>query len=215
MTAKRVVVWRHGQTAQNADGRIQGTSDSPLDASGRAQVADAARPLALLEPAALWSSDLTRARTTAEALATLTGLSVRVDARLREREFGLWEGVAVTEIEERWPDEFQRWRAGEDITEIGMETRDHAAARMVAAMSEAAADAPDGSTVVIATHGGAGVCGITGLLELDPVRWLGLRVMRNAHWALLERGGSRPPGWRLAGYDLGAPDGRPGLTPWA
>jgi broad specificity phosphatase PhoE len=69
--------------------------------------------------------------------------------------------------------------------------------------------------VVFATHGGASVCGITGLLELDPQEWLGLRVMRNAHWSVLEGGGSRPPEWRLTGYDLGEVDGKSGMTPWA
>ncbi|MDR2347807.1 MAG: hypothetical protein LBD90_04145, partial [Bifidobacteriaceae bacterium] len=59
------------------------------------------------------------------------------------------------------------------------------------------------------------VCGITALLELSPVHWLGLRVMRNAHWAMLEGGGARAPHWRLVGYDLGELEGRPGLTPWA
>jgi probable phosphoglycerate mutase len=212
MTAKRLVLWRHGQTAHNVERRIQGDSDVPLDAEGRAQAEQAARQLAELEPAAIWSSDLMRATATAAPLAALTGLPVRQDARLRERQFGLWEGLAVSEIEERWPDESKRWRGGEDIVEIGMETRGHAAARVTACAADAVAAAPDGSCVVLATHGGVSVCGITGLLELDPARWLGLRVMRNAHWALLERGGSRPPGWRLAGYDLGETGGRPGLT---
>ncbi|MDR2453374.1 MAG: histidine phosphatase family protein [Bifidobacteriaceae bacterium] len=215
MSAKQVVLWRHGQTAHNSAGRIQGATDTPLDPLGQTQAHDAARQLALLQPAALWSSDLVRAQATAAALGALTGLPVRTDQRLREREFGLWEGEAVTEIAARWPAEYERWRAGEDIPEIGMETRDHAAARLAACVAEAAEAAPDGSTVVAASHGGALVCGITALLELDPVRWLGLRVMRNAHWAVLERGGSRPPAWRLVGYDLGQPDGQPGLTPWA
>jgi probable phosphoglycerate mutase len=210
-----LVVWRHGQTQHNLQGRIQGSSDVPLDADGLSQADDAARRLALLRPAALWASDLVRARATGEALAGLVGLTVSTDPRLREREFGLWEGEAVADIAERWPAEFKRWRAGEDIPEIGMETRDKAGARFAACAAEAAAHAPDESTVVLATHGGVAVCGITALLGLDPVHWLGLRVMRNAHWAVLERGGARLPEWRLAGYDLGAPDGRPGLTPWA
>ncbi|MDR3359844.1 MAG: histidine phosphatase family protein [Bifidobacteriaceae bacterium] len=215
MSAKQLVIWRHGQTAYNLEGRIQGSSDVALDATGRAQAASAARQLALLEPAGLWSSDLSRARATAAELAAVTGLAVVEDRRLREREFGQWEGLAVTEIERRWPAECQRWRAGEDVPEIGMETRDVAAGRIAACAREAAEAAPDGSTVVLATHGGAAVCGLTGLLELDPVHWLGLRVMRNAHWAVLERGRSRAPAWRLVGYDLGDLEGRPGLTPWA
>ncbi|MDR1634162.1 MAG: histidine phosphatase family protein [Bifidobacteriaceae bacterium] len=215
MTARRVVIWRHGQTAYNLEGRIQGASDIPLDDVGQGQAQAAAAQLAILEPAAIWSSDLKRARETAQALASLAGLSVVTDERLREREFGAWEGLAVSEISLRWPELFERWRAGEDLPEIGMETRSSAAARISACVLEAADGAPDDSTIVVTTHGGASVCGITGLLGLDPVDWLGLRVMRNAHWAVLEGGGRRAPAWRLAGYDLGDLAGRPGMTPWA
>jgi probable phosphoglycerate mutase len=210
-----LVIWRHGQTAHNLGGRIQGSSEVPLDDEGRRQAEAAAQHLALLEPVALWSSDLGRARSTAAALAALTGLEIQLDPRLCEREFGLWEGHAVTDIAERWPTEYARWRAGDDIPEIGMETRKTAAARFVAAAADAVQAAPDGSTVVLTTHGGVSVCGITALLELDPVHWLGLRVMRNAHWAVLEAGRARAPGWRMVGYDLGDIQGRPGLTPWA
>ncbi|MDR0594293.1 MAG: histidine phosphatase family protein [Bifidobacteriaceae bacterium] len=215
MTARHLVIWRHGQTEYNLQGRIQGAADVPLDQVGLGQAADAAARLALLRPAAIWSSDLARAAATAAALASLTDLEVVADARLREREFGQWEGLAVAEVAAGWPVLHQRWRAGEDLPEIGMETRDHAAARFAACALEAAVGAPDGSTAVLATHGGVAVCGITRLLELDPVHWLGLRVMRNAHWAVLEGGGRRPPAWRLTGYDLGDLSGRAGLTPWA
>jgi probable phosphoglycerate mutase len=215
MTARRVIVWRHGQTAYNLQGRIQGASDIPLDAVGAAQARAAASQLAGLEPVALWSSDLVRARATAQALGDLTGLDVVADARLREREFGTWEGLAISQIGSRWPELYERWKTGEDLPEIGMETRDRAAERVATCVREAAASAADGSTIVVTTHGGASVCGITGLLELDPVDWLGLRVMRNAHWAVLEGGGRRAPGWRLVGYDLGDLDGQPGMTPWA
>jgi probable phosphoglycerate mutase len=123
--------------------------------------------------------------------------------------------LAIDQIKQRWPDLYDRWRAGEDLPEIGMETRHDGAARVAACVFDAAGAAPDGSTIVITSHGGVSVCGITALLELDPVSWLGLRVMRNAHWAIIEGGGRRPPAWRLVGYDLGDLDGAPGLTPWA
>jgi probable phosphoglycerate mutase len=212
--ARRVVIWRHGQTAYNRGGRIQGSSDIPLDDVGLGQAAAAAEQLALLAPAAIVSSDLSRARATAQALADLVGLEVATDPRLRERQYGLWEGLAVADLAGRWPAEYDRWRAGEDIPEIGMESRAAAAARVAQAVLEAAAAAPDDSLIVVATHGGCSVCGITALLELDAQAWLGLRVMRNAHWAVLEGGGRRRPVWRLVGYDLGDVAGRPGMTPW-
>jgi len=213
--AWRLVVWRHGQTAYNAAGRIQGGSDIDLDKVGLAQVAAAAEQLAKLEPALIVSSDLSRAHSTAKALARLVGLEVVTDPRLRERNFGLWEGLAVGELQARWPAEFAAWRQGEDVPSIGQETRAAAAVRMGAALREAADAGPDGSVVVVATHGGSSVCGVTDLLELDPGEWLGLRVMRNARWAILERGKSptKPPRWRLVGYDLGNLDAVSGPTP--
>jgi probable phosphoglycerate mutase len=214
MGARRVVIWRHGQTAYNKIGRIQGATDIPLDEVGLEQAAVAAEQLAAAGPAMIVSSDLVRAVATAQALAGLVGLEVAIDPRLRERNYGQWEGLSVSELEPRWPAEYARWRAGEDIPEVGMEPRAAAALRTGAAIREAAAAAPDDSLIVVATHGGCSVCAITDLLELDPTNWLGLRVMRNAHWAVLEGGGRRRPAWRLVGYDLGDVAGRPGMTPW-
>jgi probable phosphoglycerate mutase len=204
MTASRVVIWRHGQTAYNLEGRVQGATDIPLDDVGSRQAIAAAHHLAALAPTALWSSDLMRAQATAGALAELTGLTVVADERLRERQFGSWEGLAVTEIARRWPHWYDRWQHGEDIPEIGMETRSAAAERVAECVREAAASVADGGTLVVSTHGGAAVCGITALLELDPVVWLGLRGLGNAHWAVLDHGKRRSPAWRLLGYDLAA-----------
>ena len=212
MAARRVVVWRHGQTAYNATGRVQGGSDIPLDQTGVVQAQAAARQLAGLRPSLIVSSHLSRAYATATALGSLVGLEVKTDPRLRERGFGQWEGLAIDELKARWPEEFALWRQGEDIAAVGMETRASAAARMSAAIIEAADAGADGSVVVVTTHGGAAVCGITALLDLDAAGWLGLRVMRNARWAVLERGKSlvKPPKWRLVGYDLGDLDAVPG-----
>jgi probable phosphoglycerate mutase len=87
----RLVLWRHGQTQWNADGRFQGQSDIPLDAVGEQQAERAARLLAGLRPDGIVSSDLSRAMATAAPLARLTGLTVTTDKDLRERYGGLWE----------------------------------------------------------------------------------------------------------------------------
>lgn len=86
------IVWlRHGETALNA-ARIMQPADTPLSPRGRAQAAAVARRVAALRPAALLTSDLPRARQTADALAAATGLPLQVDARLQERDFGDWRG---------------------------------------------------------------------------------------------------------------------------
>ncbi|MCL2804212.1 MAG: histidine phosphatase family protein, partial [Micrococcales bacterium] len=134
MGAERAVIWRHGQTAYNKARRIQGQSDIPLDETGLAQAATAAEQLVELEPGAIVSSDLVRAAATAGALAALTGLEVSLDTRLRERNFGDWEGESAANLHERWPAEFALWRQGHDIESIGMERRSKAAARVAAAV---------------------------------------------------------------------------------
>src|SRR5215467_10394593 len=79
----RLVLWRHGQTRWNAEGRFQGQSDIPLDLVGEQQADRAARLLAALQPTAIYSSDLARATMTAAPLARLTGLTVMSDKDLQ------------------------------------------------------------------------------------------------------------------------------------
>src|SRR4029077_6755584 len=105
----RLVLWRHGQTRWNVEGRFQGQSDIPLDAVGEQQAERAARLLAGLRPDAIVSSDLSRAMATAAPLARLAGLTVTIDKDLRERFGGLWEGLTDAEIRARFPDEHAAW----------------------------------------------------------------------------------------------------------
>jgi probable phosphoglycerate mutase len=210
VTAGRLILWRHGRTAHNIAGRIQGSIDIPLDATGRDQVARAAGVLAASAPSAIVASDLSRAQATARALAEITGLTVSLDARLRERSYGEWEGLAVADVQQRWPVEAAAWRRGEDVPSVGMETRRAASTRFVAAVTDAVLSLPSDGTAVVVSHGGVIVAGLTALLGLDPAEWHGLRVMGNARWALAEASPHASPPWRLAAYDV-AGDGDPWL----
>src|SRR5207248_11669897 len=80
---------RHGETDWNRDGRWQGHSDTHLNDAGRDQARRVAHELHDVDVA--YSSDLARARETAEIIADVLGVPVRLDARLRERSFGAWE----------------------------------------------------------------------------------------------------------------------------
>jgi glucosyl-3-phosphoglycerate phosphatase len=111
---RRLVVVRHGQTAWNAAGRAQGHADIELDDAGHAQAAAAAPYLASLEPSALWTSDLARARQTSEYLEKATGLSSREDARLREFDVGLRQGLTIPEFAARYPAEHAAWVRRDD-----------------------------------------------------------------------------------------------------
>ena len=99
--ATRILAIRHGETAWNVDTRIQGHSDIGLNDTGRWQAERLARALTDDRLDAVYSSDLLRALDTASALAASTGLTVRTDAALRERSFGVFEGLTFAQIEQR------------------------------------------------------------------------------------------------------------------
>ena len=94
----RVCLVRHGETDWNAERRIQGHRDLPLNATGLAQAAALPRGLAGLAVDAIYSSDLLRARQTAQPLADALGLQLHLEPRLRERNFGCCEGKTVDEV---------------------------------------------------------------------------------------------------------------------
>src|SRR6266516_6109962 len=120
---------RHGETDWNRDSRWQGGSDTRLNDLGREQGRTLAEQLDG-DIDVVYSSDLARARETAEIVAAKLGLEVRLDPRLRERGFGSWEGLTTTEIEERDADALARWRAGEGPGAHDAEPFDAFAARM-------------------------------------------------------------------------------------
>jgi glucosyl-3-phosphoglycerate phosphatase len=206
-----LIVWRHGNTEWNASGRVQGQTDTDLNDLGRQQAVDAAEQLVRMHPAAIVSSDLRRAFDTATALATLTGLSIRTDPRLRERHFGSWQGLTMAEVAERYPGEHARWRAGHDSVGCEVETLDEVAKRTADALLEAAELAP-GRTVVIATHGAAARQGIGALLGWPPDALRTLRALQNCHWGELLRNDRR--GWTLAAYNAGPFTERPVPPPF-
>lgn len=202
---RRIVVWRHGRTPWNAEKRFQGQTDVPLDEVGVAQAARAAEALAALGPQRIVSSDLGRARATAQALADLTGLDVHSDAGLRETHAGQWEGLTRDEIEERFPGEMERWSADPDSRPGGGENRREVADRMVASIERALAPLAADGTLVVATHGGAARAGIGALLGLPPDHWAALGVLANCAWSVLEEnGGPYGPQWRLSEYNAGS-----------
>ncbi|MFJ6199690.1 histidine phosphatase family protein [Micromonospora sp. NPDC092111] len=196
----RLVVWRHGNTDWNAASRVQGQTDVSLNDLGREQARAAAPLLAALRPDAVVASDLSRAADTAAALAQLTGLPVRTDPRLRERHFGQWQGLALTEAAERFPAEYARWRAGDPDPGAGIEPLDDLGKRVGEALL-AAAELADGGTVVIATHGGAARQGVGHLLDWDHSVLRSLGSLANCHWTELRRNDLR--GWHLRAHNVG------------
>ncbi len=150
----RLFALRHGQTAWNAEQRIQGQTDIPLDATGHWQAAQLAQALADEPLAAVYSSDLQRAVATATPLCAATGAPLHTDVRLRERGFGAFEGHTHADVERLWPAESARWRRRESGPGPGgAEALEAFYARCVMAVCGLAA-AHAGQCIAIVAHGG-------------------------------------------------------------
>jgi probable phosphoglycerate mutase len=151
---RHLLLARHGETDWNVAGRWQGHTDVPLNATGRAQAAALAERLRTLGVAAVASSDLSRARHTAEIVAGALGLGVAlVDPDLREQRFGRFEGLTPRECEARYPEEWARYVADRHAGPPGGESRAALLARVVRAVEGAASQLPGPALLV--SHGGA------------------------------------------------------------
>jgi probable phosphoglycerate mutase len=110
MAATRIVLVRHGETAWNAEGRVQGQLDVPLNELGHAQARAVAAVLGGESFAAIYSSDLSRVTQTAAPTARALGMPVALDAALRERHYGMFETLTYAEVKEKHPVEYARFR---------------------------------------------------------------------------------------------------------
>ena len=144
---------RHGETDWNSERRWQGHADRPLNERGREQARVLGAELAGRRIDAIYSSDLLRARETAEIVAAELRLELRVDPGLREVDVGSWSGLAHGEIEASDPDGFRRWQEGGKGWEHG-ESYEEMGERVVATVLEIAAAHPD-ETLVVVSHGGS------------------------------------------------------------
>ncbi len=151
-----VFLVRHGETEWNRVGRWQGKTDIPLSEVGRAQartLADRLRDRGLAE---IHTSDLSRARETAEIVASALGISrLSFDPRLRERGFGCFEGLTREECAERHAEVWQRYLADARTTPPDAEPQEQVVARITAAVSQIAESAARTGPVLVVSHGAA------------------------------------------------------------
>jgi probable phosphoglycerate mutase len=197
MEATRIVAIRHGETAWNAESRLQGQLDIPLNARGRAQAQRLAGALRDEGLTAVYSSDLGRAWQTAQALAGPLGLPLQAEPGLRERCFGMLEGLSYAEIDADWPELARRWRSREpDFAPAGAESLTVFFARCTATVSRLVAAHP-GQCIALVCHGGV----------LDCLYRAATHVALDAprSWVLGNAGINRllgtPQGLALVGWD--------------
>lgn len=201
MSAKRIILWRHGLTDYNLARRIQGQIAVPLNDEGRAQAQEAAQLIMGYQPELIITSPLERAYDTAETLAPITSANLFTDERLVERGFGKFEGLSVADLKLRFHDEYKTWRETGEAESAGVESRKSVGDRVSAAVQEWA-DKIEG-TLVVVSHGSALTQGMVALLGLDPHSWQGLRGLDNCHWSVMVASNRSVP-WRLAAHNLAA-----------
>jgi alpha-ribazole phosphatase len=168
----QLLLVRHGETAWNAAGRLQGQSNPPLNVPGQRQAMALARIMATEPVQAVYSSDLQRAQETAYSIASALGLAVQCDACWREMAFGHWEGLTWEQIQQRDAVAGSAWQAdplhvappqGETLLQV------HTRVRVALSCLVAAHQA---HTIVLVSHGG----------PLRLLLCLALGLPPEAHW---------------------------------
>jgi probable phosphoglycerate mutase len=153
LSAARIILIRHAETPWNRERRMQGHMNTPLSEAGRAQAVALGRRLVGHPFRALYSSDLARAHQTAQAIADHCGCEVLSDVRLRERSFGIFEGLTYAEMAERHPEDFARFDSRDpDYILPGGESGRMFWERCLACLAEIG-EQHAGDEVVVVTHG--------------------------------------------------------------
>ncbi len=194
---------RHGESDWNAANRFQGHSDRPLTDLGRRQAEALAELVAREDVDAIYSSPLIRALETARLVGARTGLDVVEDEDLREVDTGGWSGLSREEVQQRFPDGFERWVSGGAGWEDG-ETYEEMGERVLGAVRRIAAAHPGGRVLVIshggpirAVHAAAAGVGIHEFRRLQPVEpnaRLSLVAVENGRIVALEQRETGPEG---------------------
>lgn len=155
-----ILLVRHGETPWNVEGRVQGWEDIPLNENGVLQAQALAKHLKRLSDAgdhltAIYSSDLKRAHHTASIVAELVGLPLNVEPGIRERHFGVLQGLIYNDMEKHQPEAYRIWRSRDPELEMPQgESLGFFHRRVVGAINSLAAKHP-GERIMVVSHGGA------------------------------------------------------------
>lgn len=189
--SRRLILVRHGQTLHNVAGIAQGWNDSELSDLGRVQVQKLAERVASMGATALYSSPLGRALTTAEAIATTTGLDIVTLDDLREMSYGGWEGRSFLDVRRSDEETYQKWIVDEEVRCPAGES--HADVRRRLERAFAQITDTHHQTIVVVAHGTAIRIAATALLNVPVMSSrhfaqenaaLNVFVWRIDHWVL-------------------------------
>lgn len=188
-------IWiRHGETAENREGRYLGHADAPLNETGWKQARELAERLAGEKPVRLYTSDLLRTRQTAEQLGAVWKMAPRLEPELRELSFGEWERLTYEELMARDEERARRWYddpfqvappGGETLAQLGERVD-----RWLHRVSRTA----EQKTIAIVTHGGVIRWFQAAWLHRDPRLYWQMDGLRHGQAMMAETAGD---GWRL------------------
>jgi len=189
----QILLIRHGQSAGNAVGRIQGWNDEPLTKVGKAQALALARRLEREHVVhAVYASPLSRARETAEVIADVLGLPIAFDERLKEHDIGVVTGLSFREVEAQYPEIAAQWRESHWHVRIpGAEDNRVFHRRVMSAIDDIVSRHRDDDTLAVIAHGGVLSTYLAGLLALD-LRKRKPWMFGNASLSIVVLGGIRP-----------------------
>jgi len=201
---RRVVLMRHAPTPSNADGRVQGRLDVPLDDAGLARAAWAADRVAARYFARGWSglrifsSPLRRCVQTAEALALVIGGEIVVDEAFSQRSYGAWEGLTWDEVRRDWPEQWSQRESGIDPDVPGWDGQAEVAERVFAGLERIW---DDEVPAVVVTHGSPITLGLLAAIG-QPASSTVLGRVPHAGAASVQKVESGA--WHIEAFGLGA-----------
>lgn len=188
-----LLLTRHGESTWNAEGIIQGWGDPPLSEAGRTQARLLGERLNRQGGIhALYSSNLQRARETAEIVGEITGIAPRFDDRLREGGIGVLTGINVKDVEKLYPEIWRGWHENPLKTPVpGGEDSESFRLRVVEVMEAIGTKHVDSDRIVVVSHGGAFGTYLAHLIGLDVRRRVPFQFA-NASLSIVRLGGVRP-----------------------
>ncbi len=181
-----IYIVRHGETDWNREGIYQGQTDTSLNEKGRDDAKKLAAALSKIRFSCIYSSDLKRARETAEIINESLNLPVFYTRNLREMDFGRWTGISVFDMEKIDPDLFRRWQDNPwDISPPGGETFRELTERVVDTIEEISNKHRD-ENILVVSHGGPIKALILWLIHGNPSSYWNIRISHRTI-VLLER----------------------------
>jgi broad specificity phosphatase PhoE len=190
----RLILVRHGETPWNVTLQYQGQANIPLNDRGIEQARLAAERLAHVDAVALYTSDLARARQTADTIALRTGLEVIDTPELREIDVGQWEGLTPEELYRRFPDHMAEYERDPARTvRLGGESYAQLQQRALVALNRIGERHANDRAVIAVSHGGTIRALLCHVIGLDLI-YFGRMWLDNGSFTELQLGRN---GWRL------------------